>query len=92
MPSAQTSVLDTVPKLRPRKPGALPAEQRGALPAKEAAAYIGCGVATLYRLIGRGELHPIKIGRSTVFMVDDLRALLDRAKTPGAVVMSGGAA
>lgn len=96
MPSCQPQEpkLRTPPesgRRRPRRAAPLPAGERAALPLKEAAAYIGCGRTTLYRLVNRGALKPLKIGRSTLFRVDDLRALLDRAGTPGAVTARGGA-
>ena len=71
------------PRSTPPKP------QRDGMRPKEAAAYIGCSRTTLYRLVINGELHPLKIGRSTVFRLDDLNAMLERAKQPGAVVGRG---
>ncbi len=62
---------------------------REALRPRAAAKFLGCGRATLYRLIERGEIQPRKIGRATIIMTEDLRALLSRAAVPGAVVARG---
>ena len=62
---------------------------REALRPRDAAKFLGCCRATLYRLIARGEIQPRKIGRATIIMTADLRALLGRAAVPGAVVARG---
>ncbi len=84
---AATGTAGTAPQ---RRHAAQP--QRAGMRTKEAAAYIGCGRTTLYRLVINGELHPVKIGRSTVFRVGEIDAMLEKAKQPGAVVGRGVAA
>jgi excisionase family DNA binding protein len=46
----------------------------------EAARMIGISRATLYRLIAAGELHPYKLGRSTIIDLADLQAYLARLR------------
>jgi excisionase family DNA binding protein len=47
-----------------------------ALSVPEAARFIGIGTSTLWRLIARGEINPIRIGRSTRVCRDDLNRWL----------------
>jgi excisionase family DNA binding protein len=39
---------------------------------------LDCSVRTLYRLVERGELMPIRVGRDLRFEVEDVRRYLDR--------------
>jgi excisionase family DNA binding protein len=39
---------------------------------------LDCSVRTLYRLVERGELTPIRVGRDLRFELDEIRAYLDR--------------
>jgi excisionase family DNA binding protein len=39
---------------------------------------LDCSVRTLYRLVDRGELLPIRVGRDLRFEVEDVRRYLDR--------------
>lgn len=41
----------------------------------DTAKLLAVSTATLYRLIERGELHPVKVGRSTRLRLKDLQAL-----------------
>jgi len=45
---------------------------------REAAAMLSIGRSTLYDLIDRGDLVPIRIGRCVRFRPEDLRAFIDR--------------
>lgn len=48
----------------------------------QAAQLLGIGRSSVYELIKRGELKTIKIGRSTLIPMDDLRAFIDRCRSP----------
>jgi excisionase family DNA binding protein len=76
----QSNTVDTA-----KSSGAVAPVLREALRPKDAARFLGCSRATLHRLIAGGELKPRKLGRATLIMTADLRALLDRAEMPGAV-------
>jgi hypothetical protein len=39
---------------------------------------LNVGRTSLYGLINRGELHPFKLGRKTLFTADDIAALLTK--------------
>jgi excisionase family DNA binding protein len=39
---------------------------------------LDCSVRTLYRLVERGELSPIRVGRDLRFELDEIRRYLDR--------------
>ncbi len=47
-----------------------------ALSPAEAAAVLGCTRATIYNLIGRGQLKRYKVGRSTKLNADEVRSLV----------------
>ncbi|MCK8786597.1 helix-turn-helix domain-containing protein [Roseomonas sp. NAR14] len=79
----RTALTDTTPTPVPPPP---PAPLPAAMGMTAAARFLGCGRTTIYRLAKRGELTPRKLGKRTVFTTDDLRALLERAAVPGAVV------
>ena len=51
---------------------------RLSLSVREAAAALGISRPTLYRLIGRGELTPFKLGSRTLILRADLEALVGR--------------
>lgn len=50
---------------------------------KDTIAVSGIGRTTLYQLIRAGELRPVKIGRRTLILRNDLEALLQRMATAG---------
>ena len=50
-----------------------------AAPINDAAKAVGVSRATIYRLIGAGQLNTFKIGRRTLVKADSLRALLEAA-------------
>lgn len=45
---------------------------------KEACDATGLSRPTIYRLIEKGELHPIKVGTRTLLLRKDLEAFLER--------------
>lgn len=45
---------------------------------KEACTVLGCGLTTLYQLMGSDELESFKIGRATRITTDSLRAYVTR--------------
>ena len=51
--------------------------QRGSLRPREAAAWLGVGLTTLYGMIGRGEVRSVKIGAATLIPLASLQALLE---------------
>jgi excisionase family DNA binding protein len=42
------------------------------------AALLDCSVRTVYRLVERGELAPVRLGRVLRFEVDEIRRYLDQ--------------
>lgn len=46
----------------------------------QAAQLLGIGRSTVYELINRGELKTIKIGRSTLIPMADLRAFIEQRR------------
>lgn len=53
---------------------------RRLLPTREAAAYLGIGRATLYKLIGSGDMPTVHIGSRTLIDQQDLDVYIDRQK------------
>ncbi|MGJ8558940.1 MAG: helix-turn-helix domain-containing protein [Litorimonas sp.] len=47
-----------------------------AVTVKEAGQILSLGRSSIYRLIGRGDLKPRKIGKRTVILVSDLEAFV----------------
>ena len=67
-----------VPRLRDLTPvAASPREtfERLATSIKDAARLLGIGRSTIYRLIGEGHLHTVKIGNRTLIKTASIRAL-----------------
>lgn len=56
--------------------GPLPPEERISVRINEASRLTGLSRTTLYRLIGKGDLQTSKIGRSTVILMESLRAYI----------------
>jgi excisionase family DNA binding protein len=53
---------------------------------KDAAAYLGVNLRTLYRFIDEGELPAYKFGRVIRLLQSDLEAFIERARiTPGSL-------
>jgi len=46
----------------------------------QAAQLLGIGGSSVYELINRGDLKSIKLGRSTLIPMDELRNLIDRRR------------
>ena len=44
------------------------------------AALLDCSVRTVYRLVDRGELRPVRLGRVLRFEVDEIRDYLERSR------------
>ena len=58
----------------------------------EAAEQLGIGRTVLYEMVTRGVLHPVKIGRRTLFHKDELsRAAGQLARDAGAIMEPVGA-
>jgi excisionase family DNA binding protein len=75
---AAMSRRSTVDRRSPSEP-ATTAETRPLLvPAAEAARLLGIGRTTLYELVKRGELTPIRIGRCVRFSVVELVRFVER--------------
>ena len=56
------------------------------LSSKDAAAYLGVNLRTLYRLIDEGSLPAYKFGRVIRLLADELDAFIDQARiTPGSL-------
>ena len=55
----------------------LDADDRIAVPPREAARLTGLSYGTIYNLINRGALRRSKVGRSTLIPVADLVALIE---------------
>ena len=56
----------------------------GLLSTRAAAAWLGVGRTTLYRLIGLGELSTVKIGDRRLVATADLEAYVARLRAGGA--------
>jgi excisionase family DNA binding protein len=39
---------------------------------------LGCSIRTIYRLVERGELHPVKLGRVLRFEVAEIDRYIER--------------
>jgi excisionase family DNA binding protein len=46
---------------------------------REAARLLGISVPTLYRMLGRGEITAVKLGRATIITDDELARVLSAA-------------
>ena len=46
----------------------------------DACRYLGIGRSTLYVLIGEGEIEIIKLGSSTLVLIESLRSLVERKR------------
>ena len=44
---------------------------------------LDCSVRTVYRLIDRGELVPVRLGRVLRFELEEIERYLDRHREPG---------
>src|SRR5262249_8819873 len=53
---------------------------KAAYPIPEPLALLSIGRTSLYRLIERGQLRPVKLGKKTLLCADDLAAFLTRMK------------
>jgi excisionase family DNA binding protein len=49
------------------------------------AALLDCSIRTVYRLVDRGELRPVRLGRVLRFELDEIERYLSRHRDPGAV-------
>jgi excisionase family DNA binding protein len=45
---------------------------------------LSIGRTTLYKLVKDGELHPVKLGKKTLFLAPDLASFLTRLAARGA--------
>jgi excisionase family DNA binding protein len=41
---------------------------------------LDCSVRTVYRLVDRGELRPVRLGRVLRFELDEIREYLERSR------------
>lgn len=57
--------------------------ERELVTVKEAATFLGLGVATIYRLMDRGVLPFIKLGRSRRVSREDLKACVQKNRVGG---------
>ena len=46
------------------------------------ASLLDCSVRTVYRLVGRGELRPVRLGRVLRFELDEIQRYLERHREP----------
>jgi len=46
------------------------------------AALLDCSVRTIYRLVDRGELRPVRLGRVLRFEADEIERYLERNREP----------
>lgn len=63
-----------------RKQGAMPTNL---LTVRDVMNRLKVARSSVYRLVDRGELHPIKMGRSVRFDEQDVEAYIERCKEPG---------
>lgn len=64
--------------------GGVALTDRLSLSVREAAAALGISRPTIYRLIGRGELTPFKLGSRTLILRSDLEGLVARLASSSA--------
>ena len=57
---------------------------KAAYSVNETLATLSIGRTSLYELVKRGELTPVKVGKKTLFLGTDLAALLSRWQSQGA--------
>ncbi len=46
---------------------------------KEAAAILGLGRSSIYKLINTGKINPVRIGRRVLIRIEDLKKLIEQA-------------
>jgi hypothetical protein len=54
---------------------------KAAYSVRETLDVLSLGRTSLYAAVNRGDLHPAKCGRKTLFLADDLAAFLTKLKT-----------